>query len=247
MNVLRDGPLEKWWEAGGEFSASTNLFFAHCLCRNFFSGETLCTNLFFRQILLFLNSKILILNLCFYALWIILHSQQINGYRPLFNAKTFRKCTHSERGGSHLEWTASLCIFSVLALWNSSPTAHHNDAILHSLHTLIQGTHPLFNKTHPLIFVVGTNNFIEYLQRYQILIFIYLLQILFYYVYYNTVYGVNRVSGWPGRWSHPFQGGWTSLVHMQHPAQKYGSQKLQALQRPHPGQRCRPTGWTTSG
>ena len=30
------------------------------------------------------------------------------------------------------------------------------------------------DKTHPLIFIVGTNNFIEYLQRYQILIFIYL-------------------------------------------------------------------------
>jgi len=62
-----------------------------------------------------------------------LHSQQIKGYRPLFNAKSFRKCTHSERGGSHSEWTASLCLFSVPALWNSSPTAHHNDAILHSL------------------------------------------------------------------------------------------------------------------
>ena len=49
-----------------------------------------------------------------------------------FNAKSFRKCTHSERGGSHLEWTASLRIFSVPALWNSSPTAHHNDATLHS-------------------------------------------------------------------------------------------------------------------
>ena len=33
---------------------------------------------------------------------------------------------------------------------------------------LIQG-----DKTHPLIFIVGTINFIEYLQRYQILIFIY--------------------------------------------------------------------------
>ena len=30
-----------------------------------------------------------------------------------FNAKSFRKCTDSERGGSHLEWTASLSIFSV--------------------------------------------------------------------------------------------------------------------------------------
>ena len=59
-------------------------------------------------------------------------SQQIKGYRPLFNAKSFRKCTHSERGGSHVEWTASLYIFAVPALWNSSPTAHHNDAILHS-------------------------------------------------------------------------------------------------------------------
>ena len=37
---------------------------------------------------------------------------------------------------------------------------------------LIQG-----DKTNPLIFIVGTNNFIEYLQRYQILIFIYNIQI----------------------------------------------------------------------
>ena len=33
---------------------------------------------------------------------------------------------------------------------------------------IIQG-----DKIHPLIFIVSTNNFIEYLQRYQILIFIY--------------------------------------------------------------------------
>ena len=37
------------------------------------------------------------------------------------------------------------------------------------------------DKTHPLIFIVGTNNFIEYLQRYQILIFIYLF---IYYKFY---------------------------------------------------------------
>ena len=54
---------------------------------------------------------------------VILHSQQIKGYRSLFNAKSFRKFTHSERGGSHLEWTAFLRIFSVPTLWNSSPTA----------------------------------------------------------------------------------------------------------------------------
>ena len=35
--TIRDGPLEKVIGGGGcgEFSAYTNLFFAHCLCRNF--------------------------------------------------------------------------------------------------------------------------------------------------------------------------------------------------------------------
>ena len=51
---------------------------------------------------------------------------------PPFNAKAFQKCTCSERGGSHLAWTASLYIFSVSGLLNFSPTAHHNGAILHS-------------------------------------------------------------------------------------------------------------------
>ena len=51
--ALRDGPLEKWC-GGGEFSTCTNFFFfAYCLCRNFFSGEPVCTNFYFRQILLF--------------------------------------------------------------------------------------------------------------------------------------------------------------------------------------------------
>ena len=49
---------------------------------------------------------------------------------------------------------------------------------------LIQG-----GKTHHLIFIVGTNNFTEYLQSYQILIFIY-YKFLFYYFSYNTVYSV---------------------------------------------------------
>ena len=38
----------------GEFSACTNFFFLLTACAGiFFSGETLCTNFFFRQILLF--------------------------------------------------------------------------------------------------------------------------------------------------------------------------------------------------
>ena len=47
-----------------------------------------------------------------------------------------------------MEWTASLCIFSVPALWNSSPTAHHNDAILHSpMKTILCGSFLIFVKS----------------------------------------------------------------------------------------------------
>ena len=41
--------------------------------------------------------------------------------------------THNRsKDTGHLNAKSSLSIFSVPALWNSSPTAHHNDAILHS-------------------------------------------------------------------------------------------------------------------
>ena len=118
---------------GGNFQlARIFFFFAHCLGRNFFSGELLCTNFFFRQILLFFwTAKSWIITYVFglNKLFCTHNRSKDTGH---FNAKSFRKCTHSERGGSHLEWTASLCIFSVPALWNSSPTADLNDAILHS-------------------------------------------------------------------------------------------------------------------
>ena len=52
----RDGPLEKWWWGGG-FSAGTNFFFAHCLCRNFFSGETPARNFFLDKYCFFLTVK----------------------------------------------------------------------------------------------------------------------------------------------------------------------------------------------
>ena len=48
---------------------------------------------------------------------------------------------------------------------------------------LIQG-----GKTHPLIFIVGTNNFIEYLQSYQILIFIY------YYKFYFIIFIIKQYT-----------------------------------------------------
>ena len=40
------------------------------------------------------------------------------GHFLIMCARSFRKCT--ERGGSNPEWTASLCIFAVPILWNSS-------------------------------------------------------------------------------------------------------------------------------
>ena len=39
-----------------------------------------------------------------------------------YNAKYFRKCPHIQRGGSHLEWTASPMQFFSTCIWNSPPT-----------------------------------------------------------------------------------------------------------------------------
>ena len=65
---LRDGPSQKWWGGGG-FSACTNFFFAHCLCRNLFFRWTPLHEFFFSdKYCLFLNSEILIHYLCFCAL-----------------------------------------------------------------------------------------------------------------------------------------------------------------------------------
>ena len=113
----------------GNFQLARIFFFAYCLCRSFFSGEPLCTNI--DKYCFFWNSEILI-HYLFFVLYKLFYTYNRSKDTAHFNAKSFRKCSHSQRGGSHLEWTASLCIFSVPALWNSSPTAHHNDAILHS-------------------------------------------------------------------------------------------------------------------
>ena len=116
---------------GGIFSLHA-IFFAHCLCRNFFFRLTPRHEFFFQtNIAFFLTVKswLIIYVFVLYKLFYTHNRSKDTGH---FNAKSFRKCTHSERGGNHLEWTASMCIFSVPALWNSSPTAHQNDAILHS-------------------------------------------------------------------------------------------------------------------
>ena len=121
---------------GGIFSLHEFFFFAHCLCRNCFFRR-----IFFSDKYCFfwtVKSWFIIYVFVLYKLFYTHNRSKDTGH---FNAKSFRKCTHSERGGSHLEWTASLCIFSVPALWNSSPTAHHNDAILHSpMKTILCGS-----------------------------------------------------------------------------------------------------------
>ena len=124
----------------GNFQHARIFFFALCLCRIFFSGEPLCTNFFFRQILLFLTVKSWFIIYVFelYKLFYTHNRSKDIGH---VNAKSCGKCTNSERGGNHWEWTASLCIFKVPAFWNSSPTAHHNDAILHSpMKTILCGS-----------------------------------------------------------------------------------------------------------
>ena len=55
---------------------------------------------------------------------------------------------------------------------------------------LIQG-----GKTHPLIFIVGTDNFIEYLQSYQILIFIhYKFYFIIFIIIQYTLYVVGTLA-----------------------------------------------------
>ena len=125
-----------------EFSTCTNFFFALCLCRIFFFQVNSSARIFFfsDKYCLFLTVKSWFIIYVFelYKLFYTHNRSKDTGH---VNAKSCRKCTHSERGGSHLEWTASLCIFKVPAFWNSCPTAHHNDAILHSpMKTILCGS-----------------------------------------------------------------------------------------------------------
>ena len=125
-----------------EFSACTNFFFALCLCRIFFFQVNPSARIFFfsDKYCLFLTVKSWFIIYVFelYKLFYTHNRSKDTGH---VNAKSCRKCTHSERGGSHLEWTASPCIFKVPAFWNSCPTAHHNDAILHSpMKTILCGS-----------------------------------------------------------------------------------------------------------
>ena len=115
-----------------EFSACTNFFFRSLLVQDFFSQVNPSARIFFSDkycFFLTVKSWFIIYVFELYKLFYTHNRSKDTGH---VNAKSCRKCTNSERGGSHLEWTASLCIFKVPAFWNFSPTAHHNDAIHHS-------------------------------------------------------------------------------------------------------------------
>ena len=103
----------------GNFQLARIFFFAHCLCRNFFFRVKPSARIFFQANIAFFSvkSRFIIyfaLNKLFYA-----HNRSKDtGHFLILCARSFRKCT--ERGGSNPEWTASLCIFAVPALWISS-------------------------------------------------------------------------------------------------------------------------------
>ena len=104
----------------GNFQLARTFFFAHCLCRNFFFRWTPLHEFFFQtNIALFSTVKSWFITYVFvlYKLFYTHNRSKDTGH--FINAKSFRQCTHRKRGGSHLERTASLCIFSVPALWNS--------------------------------------------------------------------------------------------------------------------------------
>ena len=116
--------------AGGNFQLTQIFFFAKL--HEFFFQVNPSARIFFQTNIAFFWTVKSWFIIYVFVLYKLFYTHNRSKDTAHFNVKSFRKCTHSERGGSHLEWTASLCIFSVPARWNSSPTAHHNEAILHS-------------------------------------------------------------------------------------------------------------------
>ena len=82
----------------GIFSLHEFFFFAHCLCRNFFSGETFCTNFFFFQtnIAFFSVKSRFIIYFALNKLFYTHNRSKDTGHFLIMCARSFRKCT--ERG-----------------------------------------------------------------------------------------------------------------------------------------------------
>ena len=139
--------------AGGEFSTCTIFFFRPLLVPEFFfSGEPLCTNFFFRQILLFFvqwNLDSLSVFLCFLNYSTLTTDQRIQAtlMKNLFeNEHTVKK------EEATTTWSGRLPCAFFPALRNSSPTAHHNDTILHS------PKQPLCSALHSKMRLLRTNS-----------------------------------------------------------------------------------------
>ena len=109
-----------------------DFFFSRTACAGiFFPGETPCTN-FFRQILLFFNSEILIHYLCFVIYKLFYTHNRSKDTGPFLMRNIFENVHTAREEEATRSGRLPCTVFSVPALWNSSPTAHHNDAILHS-------------------------------------------------------------------------------------------------------------------
>ena len=103
----------------GIFSLHEFFFLPTACAGIFFSGETLCTNFFFQTNIAFLSVKSrFIIYFAFNKLFYTHNRSKDTDHFLIMCARSFRECT--ERGGNNPEWTASLCIFAVPTLWNSS-------------------------------------------------------------------------------------------------------------------------------
>ena len=99
---------------GGEFSACTKFFFRSLLGQELFFRWIPLHDFFSDKYCFLLNSKILIHYLCVFVLYKSFYTHNRSKDTGHLNAKSFRKCTHSERGGSHLEWTVWLPMKPIL-------------------------------------------------------------------------------------------------------------------------------------
>ena len=82
----------------GNFQLARIFFFAHCWCRNFFSRDPLCTNFFFQTNIAFFWTAKSWFIIYVFALYKLFYTHNRSKDTAHFNAKSFRKCTHSERG-----------------------------------------------------------------------------------------------------------------------------------------------------
>ena len=129
LDFLYKGRTVRKVMVGGEFSAYTSF------CAAIFFQVKPSSGIFFIETNIDFFFKVKSWSLSMFLCFINYSTITTDQSRDIdtFNAKSFRKCTHSERGGSHLDWPACLSIFSVLLSGiPRSPIAHHNDAILHS-------------------------------------------------------------------------------------------------------------------